>query len=101
LNAAWYGLSFAIGALAGAVGDAVSLGFVAATEERVCAHLKEHLRELPEEDRRSRLILQQMLEDEERHGENALAAGGQNFPRPVKNAMTALSQVMTRSSYYV
>jgi ubiquinone biosynthesis monooxygenase Coq7 len=101
LNPAWYGLSFAIGALAGAVGDAVSLGFVAATEERVCAHLKEHLRELPEEDRRSRLILQQMLADEERHGENALAAGGQNFPRPVKNAMTALSQVMTRSSYYV
>ncbi|EAQ98007.1 2-polyprenyl-3-methyl-6-methoxy-1,4-benzoquinone monooxygenase [Congregibacter litoralis] len=101
LNPAWYGLSFAIGALAGAVGDAVSLGFVAATEERVCAHLKDHLRQLPEDDRRSRLILQQMLEDEERHGENALAAGGQNFPRPVKNAMTALSQVMTRSSYYI
>ncbi|WP_439107659.1 2-polyprenyl-3-methyl-6-methoxy-1,4-benzoquinone monooxygenase [Congregibacter sp.] len=101
LNPAWYGLSFAIGALAGAVGDAVSLGFVAATEERVCAHLKDHLRQLPEDDRRSRLILQQMLEDEERHGENALAAGGQNFPRPVKSAMTALSQVMTRSSYYI
>ncbi|EED30600.1 ubiquinone biosynthesis protein COQ7 [gamma proteobacterium NOR5-3] len=101
LNPAWYGLSFAIGALAGAVGDAVSLGFVAATEERVCAHLKDHLRQLPEDDRRSRLILQQMLEDEERHGENALAAGGQNFPRPVKTAMTALSQVMTRSSYYI
>jgi ubiquinone biosynthesis monooxygenase Coq7 len=101
LNPAWYGLSFALGAVAGAVGDAVSLGFVAATEERVCAHLKEHLRELPEDDRRSRLILQQMLEDEERHGENALAAGGQNFPRPVKNVMTALSQLMTHSSYYV
>jgi len=101
LNPAWYGLSFAIGALAGAVGDAVSLGFVAATEERVCAHLRDHLRQLPEDDRRSRLILQQMLEDEERHGENALAAGGQNFPPPVKNAMTALSQVMTRSSYFV
>ena len=101
LNPAWYGLSFALGALAGAVGDAVSLGFVAATEERVCAHLRDHLRQLPEEDRRSRLILQQMLEDEERHGENALAAGGQNFPAPVKNVMTALSQVMTRSSYYI
>ncbi len=101
LNPAWYGLSFALGALAGAVGDAVSLGFVAATEERVCKHLKDHLRQLPDEDRRSRLILQQMLEDEERHGENALAAGGTDFPRPVKNAMTALSQVMTKSSYYV
>ncbi|MFT7286460.1 MAG: ubiquinone biosynthesis monooxygenase Coq7 [Halieaceae bacterium] len=101
LNPAWYGLSFAIGALAGAVSDAVSLGFVAATEERVCTHLKDHLRQLPENDRRSQLILQQMLEDEKRHGENALAAGGRNFPRPVKEAMTALSTVMTRSSYYL
>ena len=101
LNPAWYGLSFALGALAGAIGDAISLGFVAATEERVCAHLRDHLRQLPEDDRRSRLILQQMLEDEERHGENALAAGGSQFPPPVKNAMTALSRVMTQSSYYI
>lgn len=101
LNPAWYGLSFALGALAGAVGDAVSLGFVAATEERVCSHLKEHLQRLPEDDRRTRLILQQMLADEERHGANALAAGGQVFSLPVKNAMSALSRVMTASSYYV
>lgn len=101
LNPAWYGMSFALGALAGAISDSVSLGFVAATEERVCNHLKDHLRELPEEDHRSRLILQQMLEDEERHGENALAAGGRVFPRPVKEAMSAMSQVMTRSSYYL
>lgn len=101
LNPAWYGVSFALGALAGAVSDAVSLGFVAATEERVCNHLKDHLRQLPEEDRRSQLILQQMLEDEERHGENALAAGGTRFPRPVKDAMTLVSRLMTESSYRV
>lgn len=101
LNPAWYGMSFALGAIAGAISDQVSLGFVAATEERVCRHLKEHLKALPEDDHRSRLILQQMLEDEERHGENALAAGGQDFPQPVKDAMTAMSQVMTRSSYWV
>jgi ubiquinone biosynthesis monooxygenase Coq7 len=102
LNPAWYGMSFALGALAGAVSDdAVSLGFVAATEERVCKHLKDHLRQLPEEDRRSQLILQQMLEDEERHGENALAAGGTRFPRPVKDAMSLVSRLMTESSYRV
>lgn len=101
LNPAWYGMSFALGALAGAVGDKVSLGFVAATEERVCQHLKDHLRELPEDDHRSRLILQQMLEDEERHGNNALAAGGLDFPRPVKDAMSLVSRVMTRSSYHI
>ena len=99
LNPAWYGLSFALGAVAGAIGDKVSLGFVAATEERVCSHLKEHLQQLPEEDRKSQLILQQMLEDEQRHGENALQAGGSDFPPPVKDAMSAVAKVMTRSSY--
>ena len=101
LNPAWYGLSFALGAAAGALGDKWSLGFVAATEERVCGHLKDHLKELPEEDRKSQLILQQMLEDEQRHGENALEAGGAELPRPVKDAMTAVSHVMTRSSYWL
>lgn len=99
LNPAWYGLSFALGAVAGAIGDKVSLGFVAATEERVCEHLRDHLRQLPEEDRKSRLILQQMLEDEERHGDRAVQAGGADFPRPVKDAMTAVSRLMTGTSY--
>ncbi len=99
LNPIWYGLSFAMGATAGAVGDKWSLGFVAATEERVCNHLRDHLKQLPEDDRRSRLILQKMLEDEQRHGENALNAGGEDFPRPVKDAMTAVSHLMTSSSY--
>jgi len=101
LNPAWYGLSFALGAVAGAISDKVSLGFVAATEERVCNHLRDHLKSLPEDDRKSRLILQQMLEDEQRHGDNALQAGGTDFPRPVKDAMSAVSQVMTRSSYRI
>lgn len=101
LNPAWYGMSFAMGAIAGAIGDKVSLGFVAATEERVCQHLKDHLKSLPESDRKSQLILQKMLEDEQRHGENALAAGGTEFSPTVKDAMTTLSKVMTSTSYRV
>lgn len=99
LNPAWYGMSFALGAVAGAIGDSVSLGFVAATEERVCQHLRNHLKQLPDEDRKSRLILQKMLEDEARHGENALSAGASRFPRPVKDAMTAVSRLMTETAY--
>ena len=101
LNPAWYGLSFALGAVAGAISDKVSLGFVAATEERVCNHLRDHLKSLPEEDRKSRLIVQKMLEDEQRHGDKALQAGGSDFPRQVKDAMSVVSQVMTRSSYRI
>ena len=101
LNPAWYGMSFALGAIAGAIGDKVSLGFVAATEERVCNHLRDHLKQLPDDDRKSQLILQQMLEDEQRHGDNALAAGGSEFPRPVKDAMSSVSRVMTETSYRI
>jgi ubiquinone biosynthesis monooxygenase Coq7 len=42
-----------------------------------------------------------MLEDEQRHGDNALEAGGMNFPRPIKQAMSALSLLMTRTSYRI
>ncbi|MEM9256681.1 MAG: 2-polyprenyl-3-methyl-6-methoxy-1,4-benzoquinone monooxygenase [Pseudomonadota bacterium] len=101
LNPVFYGMSFALGAIAGTVGDEVSLGFVAATEERVCAHLRDHLQRLPETDRRSRLVLQQMLEDEERHGDNARAAGGRELPSTIKSAMTSVSKLMTETTYHV
>jgi ubiquinone biosynthesis monooxygenase Coq7 len=101
LNPLFYAASFAIGAITAAVGDKVSLGFVHATEERVANHLRSHLKSLPGEDRKSQLILQQMLCDEERHGDNALAQGGQEFPRPVKDVMTLASKVMTRTTYWI
>ncbi|ROQ20975.1 ubiquinone biosynthesis monooxygenase Coq7 [Marinimicrobium koreense] len=99
LNPLWYGLSFALGAGAGLVSDRVSLGFVAATEERVCQHLQTHLEQLPETDRQSRAVVQQMLTDEAKHAQTALAAGGLDFPAPVKTAMSLVARAMTASSY--
>nr|WP_324257741.1 2-polyprenyl-3-methyl-6-methoxy-1,4-benzoquinone monooxygenase [Cellvibrio fontiphilus] len=101
LNPLWYGLSFAVGAGAGLVSDKVSLGFVAATEDRVCKHLEHHLSELPQGDLRSRAVVAKMLEDEARHAEMALSAGGYNFPEPVKGLMTLVSKMMTTTSYRV
>lgn len=101
LNPVWYGLSFAIGAGAGLVSDKVSLGFVAATEDQVCKHLQDHLTQLPEGDARSRAVVEQMLEDEARHADMALNAGGYNFPAPVKGLMTLVSKVMTTTSYRI
>lgn len=80
LNPLFYGLSFAIGATAGAISDKVSLGFVAATEDQVCKHLDEHLQQIPETDRKSRAILMQMRVDEEEHATSALEAGGFRIP---------------------
>lgn len=98
LNPIFYGLSFGVGAAAGLVSDRVSLGFVAATEDQVCKHLDEHLAQIPQEDRKSRAILEQMRIDEEQHSSNALAAGGLRFPAPVKLGMSLLAKVMTKST---
>lgn len=99
LNPVFYGLSFTLGAVAGAAGDRWSLGFVAATEDQVSRHLQSHLERLPEQDRRSRAVVEQMLEDEQRHADHARAAGGAPFPPPVRGLMTAMSKVMTESTY--
>ena len=101
LNPLFYAASFAVGAVTAMAGDKVSLGFVHATEERVASHLRAHLRALPGEDRKSQLILQQMLSDEERHGEEALDHGGEEFPKPIKDVVTVASQVMTRTTYWI
>lgn len=101
LNPLFYGLSFGIGAAAGMISDRVSLGFVAATEDQVCKHLDEHLDQLPEEDRKSRAILEQMRIDEQQHATSALEAGGLRFPGPVKLGMSLLSKVMTKTTYRI
>ena len=101
LNPLWYAGSLAIGALAGVLGDRVSLGFVAETERQVEGHLAEHLQRLPLNDERSRRILAQMKADETRHGENARAAGARELPAPVKLLMKLTARVMTRTAYWV
>ena len=101
LNPVWYGLSFGMGALAGIAGDKYSLGFVAETERQVSLHLEDHIRQLPEQDERSRKILVQMNEDELHHRDTALNAGGVDLPAPVRIAMTGISKLMTKTSYYI
>lgn len=101
LNPVWYGLSFGMGVIAGIAGDKYSLGFVAETERQVSMHLQQHLSQLPEQDQRSRNILLQMNEDELQHRDTALNAGGVDLPVSVKITMTAMSKLMTTTSYYL
>jgi len=101
LNPVWYGLSFGMGALAGIAGDKYSLGFVAETERQVSLHLEDHIKQLPAQDDRSRKILVQMNEDELQHRDTALNAGGVDLPAPVRITMTAISKLMTKTSYYI
>jgi ubiquinone biosynthesis monooxygenase Coq7 len=101
LNPLWYAGSFAIGALAGLAGDKWSLGFVVETERQVESHLESHLAEIPERDKRTRAILEEMKSDEIHHATVAKAGGGAPLPAPVKIAMRLVSKVMTRSVYWV
>jgi ubiquinone biosynthesis monooxygenase Coq7 len=100
-NPIWYAGSFAIGAAAGMAGSGWNLGFVVETERQVEAHLDEHLDELPAHDVRSRVILQQMKDDEIRHANDAMHAGGKPLPQAIKQAMRLMSSIMTTTAYRI
>jgi ubiquinone biosynthesis monooxygenase Coq7 len=101
LNPLWYAMSYALGIVAARMGDGPSLGFVVETEKQVEAHLASHLQRLPETDRKSRLVVEQMRQDEIAHGSAAQALGATEMPLPVRQAMRAMSKVMTSVAYYI
>lgn len=101
LNPLWYAGAFSIGLLAGRLGQGVSLGFLAETEQQVGEHLQGHLQRLPEADLSSRAIVRQMLDDEQRHASEAHQAGGQRLPEPVKLVMRLAAKLMTRTAHHV
>jgi len=101
LNPVWYLGSFSIGAVAGVCGDKWSLGFVAETERQVVTHLQSHLARLPEADHKSRVILEQMQQDESHHATIAVESGAAELPAPVKKLMGLCSEVMTKTAYWI
>jgi ubiquinone biosynthesis monooxygenase Coq7 len=101
LNPVWYASSFAIGALAGALGDKWNLGFLAETENQVGKHIESHLDRLPAQDAKSRAVLEQMKVDEAKHATTAITHGGAELPLPVKLAMKLSSKVMTKTTYWI
>jgi 3-demethoxyubiquinol 3-hydroxylase len=101
LNPLWYAGAWTIGAVAGRLGDPVSLGFVAETERQVEAHLDGHMSQLPAADRRSQAIIDQMKTDEIAHAQTALSLGAAELPGVAKGAMKLASKAMTTTAYWV
>jgi ubiquinone biosynthesis monooxygenase Coq7 len=101
LNPLWYTGAFVIGAVAGLAGDRWSLGFLKETEEQVEGHLDSHLGRLPAKDTCSRVVVQQMKEDERRHAERANRSGAADLPTPIKSLMRGASRVMTGTAYWI
>ena len=83
------------------MGDKWNLGFLAETERQVEAHLDGHLHALPEEDERSRAIVDQMRLDEIQHAETAVQHGAAELPVPAKVVMKAMAKVMTGIAYRI
>lgn len=101
LNPLWYAGAFALGLVAGRLGDALSLGFVVETERQVESHLAEHLERLPLADHDSRAIVAQMKADEAHHADEAQSLGAAPVPAPVKLLMRASAKVMTTTAHYI
>ena len=101
LNPIWYMGSFTIGAVAGAIGDKWNLGFLAETEQQVSAHLSSHLEKIPNEDKKTRAIIEQMHIDETAHAKEAVNLGAAELPASIKAAMKVSSKIMTTTAYYV
>lgn len=101
LNPLWYAGAFALGLVAGRLGDRMSLGFVVETERQVESHLESHLERLPQADHASRAIVAQMKADEAAHAAQALAQGATELPGPAKALMRAAARVMTTTAYVV
>lgn len=101
LRPLWYAGAWVMGAASGVLGDKWSLGFIEETERQVSEHLTGHLDRLPEDDAKSRAIVEQMRDEEERHGTNARDAGAAELPGPVRGLMRLVAKVMTRTAYWI
>ncbi|WP_339939085.1 2-polyprenyl-3-methyl-6-methoxy-1,4-benzoquinone monooxygenase [Undibacterium luofuense] len=101
LNPLWYAGAYTCGVIAAKCGDAASLGFVVETEKQVEAHLAGHLSELPEQDLKSRAIVEQMRVDEISHGATAQSLGASETPLPVRMLMKGMAKVMTTTAYHI
>jgi len=101
LNPLWYAGAFAIGSIAGAIGDRWNLGFLAETERQVEQHLSGHLEKLPPQDQRTRVLVEAMRRDEAKHRDTALRLGAAELPAPARLAMRLASRVMTTIPYRV
>jgi 3-demethoxyubiquinol 3-hydroxylase len=101
LNPLWYAGSLCIGYVAGRLGDAWNLGFLAETERQVERHLAGHLERLSPRDERTHAVIETMRREEAGHADKAVALGARELPDPVRGAMRVAARVMTTTAYWL
>jgi len=101
LNPLWYSASFALGALAGLNENQWKLGFIEETEKQVKNHLEDSIASLPVEDSRSKMFLEEIAEDEEKHRDTVKDIGSEDIPEFVKEGMGIFSKIMKKITYHI
>jgi len=101
LNSFWYVGSFALGLVAGRLGDDWNLGFLAETERQVEDHLQGHVDRLGGRDARTRAVVEGMRREEAEHRRSAERLGARELPAAVRTAMRLAARVMTTLSYRI
>lgn len=99
LNPLWYAGSFALGYVAGRLGDDWNLGFLAETERQVEEHLQGHVERLGGRDARTRAVIEGMRREETEHRRTAERLGARELPDAVRRAMRLAARAMTTLSY--
>lgn len=101
LNPLWYSASFALGALAGLNENQWKLGFIEETEKQVKNHLEDSIASLPVEDSRSKMFLEEIAEDEEKHRDTVKDIGSEEIPVFIKGGMSIFSKIMKKITYHI
>jgi 3-demethoxyubiquinol 3-hydroxylase len=101
LNPFWYAGSFALGYVAGRLGDDWNLGLLAETERQVEEHLQGHTDRLGERDSRTRAVIECMQREEAEHRRTAERLGARELPELARRAMRLAARVMTTLSYRI
>lgn len=101
LNPVWYAGSFALGYVAGRLGEGWNLGFLAETERQVEQHLDGHLDRLGDRDSKTRAVIEGMRREEAEHRRTAESLGARDLPHAARLAMRLAARVMTSLSYRI
>ena len=100
LDPFYYAGSFALGSIASLISDKASLSFIEETEKQVVEHLQGHLGEMSKDDKKSRKILEKMIDEEEAHDQEAKDHGSEELPVVVKGIMKVTAKTMTTLSRF-
>ena len=101
LNSLWYLSSFALGAFVGKLEKNKSFGFIYETEDQVEAHLDEYSEKLPDNDKKSKKILDDIKKDESKHKKTAKDYGSTELSNRSKKLMLISSKIMKKMSFYI